>query len=299
MTCGTSVGTFSDAWSHETPTEPPEPNSSKDLYAAIGSSVELTCRDGTSEGLEWRQNGSILVSGPVLHLQNTSLKDEGIYTCYSANGDPVKTVHLKLGYAPSPPEVKCWAPSYPLNALCSWTQSPDPILPTHYITTYWHVDDQQAPSVRSCQRLREQDRQCVLEDEELFSLIPYLVNITAVNSLGSATTILPVLPDRIVKPDPPVNVKATALPGNKVHVQWSPPPTWPDPENFSLKYNVHFYWGTANLASTMGPYEMDSMVWSGLVAGRTYRIRVSAMDAMGYGQSSEWSDPVTITLTKS
>ncbi|XP_072543081.1 interleukin-27 subunit beta [Salminus brasiliensis] len=290
---------FSKAWSQETSTEPPEPSSSQDLYAAIGSSVELTCADGATEGLEWRRNGSVLVSGPVLHLHNTSLEEEGVYMCYGPKGDPVKALHLKLGYAPSPPKVQCWAPSFPLNVLCSWTQSPDPILPTHYISTYWHVDGGQVPFVRPCQRPREQDRRCVLEDDELYTLVPYLVNITAVNALGSATTTLSVLPEHIVKPDPPVNVKATALTGNKVQVQWSPPPTWPDPVNFTLKYNVRFHWGKANLASTMGPYESDSMVWSGLMAGRTYHIRVSAMDAMGYGQSSEWSDPVNITLPNS
>lgn len=49
-----------------------------------------------------------------------------------------------------------------------------------------------------------------------------------------------------VKPDPPVNVKVVALPGKKLHVQWAPPPTWPDTVTFPLKYKVQFQWGNPN-----------------------------------------------------
>lgn len=47
--------------------------------------------------------------------------------------------------------------------------------------------------IYSCQRASEQDRQCVLEELDLLSNVPYLVNITAVNALGSASRILPVI----------------------------------------------------------------------------------------------------------
>ncbi|KAI4886273.1 hypothetical protein NFI96_010603 [Prochilodus magdalenae] len=271
-----------------------------DVYAAVGSSVELPCTDGVKDGLEWRRNGSVVGSGPVLNLRNASLEDAGVYTCHCSNGDPIEMLHLRLGYAPPPPDVRCWVPSYPLKALCSWTLTPDPLLPTHYITTYWYVNDDQNPAVRPCQIQSEQDRRCTLEGlDELYPVAPYLVNITAVNALGSAASILSVLLEDIVKPDPPVDVKVTPLPGKKVHVQWAPPPTWQDPESFPLKYKVNFYWGNPNTDNTMGPYESDSMVRSGVVPGRTYHIRVSAMDFLSHGQSSEWSDPVNITIPNS
>lgn len=57
-----------------------------------------------------------------------------------------------------------------------------------------HLDE-----IYSCQRQSEQDRQCVLEDLELFSNVPYLVNITAVNALGSASRVLPVIFEDIGK----------------------------------------------------------------------------------------------------
>ncbi|XP_017555755.1 interleukin-27 subunit beta [Pygocentrus nattereri] len=293
------IAFFCQVWSQETTNEPPKQRPTKDIYLGIGSWADLPCTDGISEGLQWRRNGSLVGSGPVLNIRNASLGDKGIYTCHGPNGDTIEMLHLHLGYAPSPPEVQCWIPSYPLKALCSWTQTPDPLLPTHYITTYWSDSEEQLPAVHSCQKQREQDRQCVVEGVDLNPDTQYLVNITAVNALGSATRILSISLEDIVKPDPPVDVKATALPGKKVQVQWAPPPTWTDPVTFPLKYKVHFYWGNPNLDSTLGPYETDSMVRSGLPAGRTYQIRVSAMDFLGYGLSSEWSDPVSITLPKS
>ncbi|KAK1786714.1 hypothetical protein P4O66_017099, partial [Electrophorus voltai] len=258
------------------------------IYVAIGSSVKLPCGDGMTKGTEWRVNGSMLVSGPVLHLHNTSLEDQGIYTCHSPNGGHIETLHVWMGYAPSPPVVQCWSPSYPLKAVCSWTQTPDPILPTYYIATYWFMFDRyprtEQPLVHSCRRESDQDQQCILEELELYATVPHLVNITAVNGLGSATRILPILIDDIskillfslntsvmleyllttgllqvkryffpewpaVKPDPPVNVKVTLQPGRKLHVQWAPPPSWPDPVNFTLKYKVQFQWDKRKTAS--------------------------------------------------
>ncbi|XP_060773743.1 interleukin-27 subunit beta [Neoarius graeffei] len=266
----------------------------KDLYVALGSSVELPCVDGRTDGSEWRLNGSFLVSSPVFRLHNSSIDDQGFYTCHDSNGEIVESVRLQLGYPPSIPDVQCWSPSYPLKALCSWTLPQDPILPTYYISTYRYLED-----IYSCQRQSKWDRQCVLEGRDIFLKVSYLVNITAVNALGSASHVLPVIFEDIIKPDPPVNVKVTALPGKKLHVQWAPPPTWPDPVIFPLKYKVQFQWGYDNIASVMGPVESESLVRSGVLPGRMYHIRVSVMDFLGYGQSSDWSDAVNITLPRS
>ncbi|XP_016385329.1 ciliary neurotrophic factor receptor subunit alpha-like [Sinocyclocheilus rhinocerous] len=133
----------------------------RDLFVAVGSSVKIPCTDGEEKGVEWRFNSSVLVSSPVLSIQNTSLKDQGIYTCHQPNGDLIQTVSLHLGYPPSPLDVHCWSPSYPKRAICSWTLTPDPILPTHYIATYPSFSDPLA-SACQCQKWGEQDRQCAL-----------------------------------------------------------------------------------------------------------------------------------------
>uniref|UniRef100_A0A671K713 Epstein-Barr virus induced 3 n=1 Tax=Sinocyclocheilus anshuiensis TaxID=1608454 RepID=A0A671K713_9TELE len=224
----------------------------RDLFVAVGSSVKIPCTDGEEKGVEWRFNSSVLVSSPVLSIQNTSLKDQGIYTCNQPNGDLIQTVSLHLGYPPSPLDVHCWSPSYPKRAICFWTLTPDPILPTHYI------------------KWGEQDSE------------PTLINITAINALGSTTRIWPIIFQQIVKPDPPVNVSVSLISSHT-------PPTWPDPVKFLLKYKVKFHWGKPETARTLGPYESNKMVLSGQVAGRTYYIQISAKDSLDDGQSSEWS----------
>uniref|UniRef100_A0AAY4ALU2 Immunoglobulin domain-containing protein n=1 Tax=Denticeps clupeoides TaxID=299321 RepID=A0AAY4ALU2_9TELE len=103
----------------------------RDLYVAVGSEVNIPCFGG--EELEWRVNRSALTTGPVLHLRNVSLEDTGVYTCHGLNGDISDQISLHPGYAPSPPVVHCWAPSYPQKAFCSWVQKPDTLLPTQYL----------------------------------------------------------------------------------------------------------------------------------------------------------------------
>ncbi|XP_056323672.1 interleukin-27 subunit beta [Danio aesculapii] len=267
----------------------------QDLFVAVGSSVKIPCTDGEEKGVEWRFNSSVLVSSPVISIQNASLKDQGIYTCQKQNGDLVQSVSLHLGYPPSPPHVHCWSPSYPKRAICSWTLTTDPILPTQYIATYRNFSDPLS-SARQCQKWGDEGRQCAIEDLEIFAREATLINITAVNALGSATQIQAFIFEQIVKPDPPENVSGIIMPGRKVSVQWSPPHTWPDPVIFLLNYKVRFHWGKPETARILGPYESNKMVLSGLVAGRTYHIQISAKDILDDGQSSEWSAPIHITI---
>ncbi|XP_030629346.1 interleukin-27 subunit beta [Chanos chanos] len=265
----------------------------KDVYGAIGSDVELPCEGRDGGEVEWKLNGLVVSSGPVLTLHNVSLKDQGNYTCQSLSGDHVLTAVLQLGYPPSPPVVQCWSPTYPLKVICSWTGESSPLLPTHYITTYRDLKSE----VHPCKRSSELVNECVLEGlEELFSSDPYLFNITTVNPLGSTIRILPIVLEHIVKPDPPVNVRVTLLPRRKLSVEWDPPPTWL--EHFPLKYTVHYSWhqNGSNRKITLGPFESKSMNISGLAAGRTYQIQISAKDFLDQGQSSSWSQPVNISL---
>lgn len=53
--------------------------------------------------------------------------------------------------------------------------------------------------IYSCQRQSKWDRQCVLEGWDIFLKVSYLVNITAVNALGSASHVLPVIFEDISK----------------------------------------------------------------------------------------------------
>ncbi|TRY66326.1 hypothetical protein DNTS_024321 [Danionella cerebrum] len=229
----------------------------REVFAAVGSPVNITCPHTDEEGVEWRLNNTVLVSRAVLNIQNASLKDRGIYSCHRTDGDIIQVVSLHLG---------CKSSSEPLS------------------------------SARQCQQRIEHGSLCVLEELELFATEPTLFNITAVNALGCATRIWPFIFEEIVKPDPPVNISVMVMPDRKLSVQWDPPPTWPDPVNFLLKYRVKFHLGKPASSRTLGPYETNRMVLSGLVAGRIYHIQISAKDFLDVGQSSEWSTPITISL---
>uniref|UniRef100_A0AAY4AR46 Fibronectin type-III domain-containing protein n=1 Tax=Denticeps clupeoides TaxID=299321 RepID=A0AAY4AR46_9TELE len=252
----------------------------RDLYVAVGSEVNIPCFGG--EELEWRVNRSALTTGPVLHLRNVSLEDTGVYTCHGLNGDISDQISLHPGYAPSPPVVHCWAPSYPQKAFCSWVQKPDTLLPTQYLVTYRPLQ----PSDYGYASI-------------LFTLQPHILNITAINALGTATGFMQFILEDIVKPDPPVNLTITASSAKRATVEWTPPPSWPDTVHFPLKYTVRYYWDQQQTDHTLGPYELPRITITGLRSGRTYKIQVSAEDLLDQGSRSEWSDPVSLAVPSS
>lgn len=296
----TAAALLSAALSQHTPAPlehtPRDGQLQKELYVAVGSWVVVTC-DGVADGslVEWRLNGSVLGHGSPLSVGNASAGGHGTYTCHDAQGGLIRTITLHTGYPPSPPVVHCWSPSYPTKAICSWTVQPEPILPTNYIATY---SGGMKSGVWPCLRLHGLPQQCVLEGLDIYPAIPYLLNVTAHNPLGSASTVLPIDLEAIVKPDPPINVRVGAVERRSLLVQWDPPPSWFDPINFALKYKVHYFWNQPDPGQsvTLGPYEAEEAKLRGLVPGRTYHIQVLAQDLLDHGQNSDWSQPVSVTV---
>ncbi|XP_071370284.1 ciliary neurotrophic factor receptor subunit alpha-like, partial [Centroberyx affinis] len=83
---------------------------------------------------------------------------------------------------------------------------------------------------------------CHVRFPEVFSSFPYRVNVTAVNALGRASKTISFEESTIVKPDPPERVVATPIPFNvrRLEVSWNSPSTWPDVDNFPLKYFLRY-----------------------------------------------------------
>ncbi|XP_041729134.1 interleukin-27 subunit beta [Coregonus clupeaformis] len=215
---------------------------------------------------------------------------------------------------PSPPEVRCWSPSYPFKALCSWSEPPQTPLPIQYITTYSMKGgeiQQCRPYPTSMPPLPSPEsslpgvngsspgarRLCVLEGLKLYT--SYKLNITAVNPNGSASHLQTFTIEDIVKPDPPVNVTVRVVPGKwKLLVKWAPPPSWSDHTLFPLKYQVRYHWDNKGTPHeiTLDPFEDTKKVLPGLFPGRSYVVQVCSIELMGLGQSSDWSLPITITM---
>ncbi|KPP64854.1 ciliary neurotrophic factor receptor alpha precursor (CNTFR alpha)-like, partial [Scleropages formosus] len=136
-----------------------------------------------------------------------------------------------------PPIITCRSNTYPKGFYCSWhLQHPT------YIPTDFEVQVRHNQKFLEVQRDATHKNRCHVKFPELFSTFKYRVNVTAINALGQASNVISFDEFVIVKPDPPEKVVATPIPKNarRLEVTWNSPSTWPDVENFPLKYFLRY-----------------------------------------------------------
>ncbi|XP_060037883.1 ankyrin repeat domain-containing protein 24 isoform X3 [Erinaceus europaeus] len=192
----------------------------------------------------------------------------------------------------SQPRVQCRASRYPIAVDCFWNLPPAPnaTRPISFIATY-RLGVSAYGESRPCLQPSPGSRHCTIRNVQLFSMVPYVLNVTALHAGGVASSFLPLIPEHIIKPDPPEAVRLNRLPGERLQVQWQPPRTWPFPEVFALKYRIRYKRRGAARFREVGPIEATSFT---LRAGRPaagYCVQVSAQDLTSYGESSDWSPP--------
>ncbi|XP_040393482.1 interleukin-27 subunit beta [Cygnus olor] len=265
-------------------------------HGALGTEVLLRCPAAAGRPAEWRRGGTALGTYPApgLALRNASLAHEGHYSCHHpGTGETWARICLRLGYPPALPAVECWAISYPQAVNCSWLLAPEPLLDTDFVATYRHGVWGAAGS-NEC--VRTGPRSCSFGDLQMFSLTPYVLNVTATNALGTASSLLPFLVENIIKPDPPEDLRVSPIPGEtkKLLLEWSPPGSWPFPEYFPLKYRIR-YAREGSVTRTIGPYEQTSYTLTGVRPGTLHRVQVAAKDFTDYGEFSAWSLPASGT----
>ncbi|NXE83524.1 IL27B protein, partial [Cochlearius cochlearius] len=192
---------------------------------------------------------------------------------------------------PALPAVQCWAISYPQAVNCSWVLAPEPLLHTDFVAMY------RSGAAEAGECVRTGPRSCSFGDVQMFSLVPYVVNVTAVNPLGAASALLPFLLENIIKPDPPEDLRVSPIPGEtkKLLLEWSPPGSWPFPEYFPLKYRIRYAREEGSVAKTIGPYEQTSYTLTGVQPGTLHHIQVAAKDFTDSGEFSAWSPPASGT----
>ncbi|XP_056405797.1 interleukin-27 subunit beta isoform X2 [Hyla sarda] len=136
---------------------------------------------------------------------------------------------------------------------------------------------------------------CLISNFRMFEEFPYLLNVTAVNQLGSATQLHYFFVENIIRPDPPENVSISSIcrDSKKLYVQWRPPHTWPYPEIFPLKYKVRYRKEGSKSYITVGPYEKTYLILTGIRPGSTVNVLVAAKDISDLGHNSDWSEVVT------
>ncbi|KAL2099914.1 hypothetical protein ACEWY4_004308 [Coilia grayii] len=149
--------------------------------------------------------------------------------------EPHPSVRAKV--PPTKPQVICRSNTYPKGFYCSWHLQPPPVIQTEFEVMVEHNQ-----RVLEVERDPVHKNRCHVKFPELFSAIPYRVNVTAINSLGSAHTVTSFEEITIVKPDPPEKVEVKPIPNKvqRLEVTWNHPSTWPDVENFPLKYFLRY-----------------------------------------------------------
>ncbi|XP_023396765.2 interleukin-27 subunit beta isoform X1 [Loxodonta africana] len=199
---------------------------------------------------------------------------------------------------PSHLRVQCRAFRYPIAVDCSWTQPPAPnsTRPTSFIATYRLGMAAQGES-RPCLQPTPETPSCAISDVQMFSSVPYVLNVTAIHPGGVSSTLLPFIPENIIKPDPPEGVCLSHILGKQLQVQWEPPRSWPVPEIFTLKYWIRYKrHGSAHFRQ-VGPIEDTSFTLRSVRPRAKYCIQVAAQDLLNYGELSDWSLPATFPIT--
>ncbi|XP_076977236.1 interleukin-27 subunit beta [Tamandua tetradactyla] len=204
--------------------------------------------------------------------------------------------------ASSPPRVRCRASRYPVAIDCSWTLPPVPSSTgfTSFVATYRLGVTAQEES-RPCLQLSPEATSCAIPDIQMFSMVPYLLNVTAIHPRGASSTLVPFVAEHIIKPDPPEDVRLSPAAGRWLQVQWEPPKSWPFPDIFSLKYRIRYKRHGAAHFHQVRSIEATSFTFRALRPRARYCIQVAAQDLMDYGEPSDWSFPATSheTLGKS
>uniref|UniRef100_A0A670KCC8 Fibronectin type-III domain-containing protein n=1 Tax=Podarcis muralis TaxID=64176 RepID=A0A670KCC8_PODMU len=190
-------------------------------------------------------------------------------------------------YRPDKPLVWCWSTTYPaIN--CSWRLETKTHLPTFFSSTYRLG---MGGEVKECVQATTVANSCSIDNVQMFSINPYVLNVTAVNPLGAATTHYYFFQNEILKPDPPEDLTVSQIPGQrkKILLGWKPPSSWKFPEYFPLKYLIRYSGDGTNTIKTTRPTEQTSFVLTGIRPGVTYQVQVAAKDFLDHGEYSAWS----------
>uniref|UniRef100_A0A3P8WXK6 Ciliary neurotrophic factor receptor n=2 Tax=Cynoglossus semilaevis TaxID=244447 RepID=A0A3P8WXK6_CYNSE len=270
----------------------------RNQYEPMYTEVVLRCGSlDSNASVSWKVNGTDVRAqhrqlGPKLILTQVTLSHNGLYSCFqNPNGERRDTILLHVGIRPREPSVTCRSNTYPKGFYCSWHQ----LYPT-YIPTSYEVDVVHNQKSLEVQKDAVHKNRCHVRFPEVFSSSPYKVNVTAINALGRASTLYSFEESNIVKPDPPERVTATPIRFNarRLEVTWQSPATWPDVDNFPLKYFLRYRplirdtWQHVELSDSTAHTITDA------IAGKEYIIQVAAKDTE-IGTWSDWSVAVHAT----
>uniref|UniRef100_A0A8C1GV26 Ciliary neurotrophic factor receptor n=1 Tax=Cyprinus carpio TaxID=7962 RepID=A0A8C1GV26_CYPCA len=230
-------------------------------YEKIGSDVTMQCGSLDNDAsVTWKVNGTDVKArrreeGPRLILMEVNMSSNGLYSCFqNPDGQRRDQINLRVGLPPKEPQVTCRSNTYPKGFYCSWhLQHPT------YIPTDFEVDVQHNQRPLEVTRDEVHKNRCHVKFPELFTSFPYRVNVTAVNSLGRASSA--------------ISFEESSI------------------GTFNPRVNTSF---TPRFKSTVELSDSTSHTITDAYAGKEYIIQLAAKD-MEIGTWSDWSVAVHAT----
>ncbi|EHH29485.1 hypothetical protein EGK_09932 [Macaca mulatta] len=198
------------------------------------------------------------------------------------------------------PRVQCRAPRYPIAVDCSWTLPPAPnsTSPVSFIATYRFGMAARGHSW-PCLQQTPASTSCTIADVRLFSMAPYVLNVTAVHPWGSSSSFVPFIAEHITPPTPPHFPPVLQARPSAYSPPWLPPALGSKPKSF---LQLTKPWTTCPRAgrtagSVVGPIEATSFILRAVRPRARYCVQVAAQDLTDYGELSDWSLPATTPMS--
>ncbi|XP_030074476.1 interleukin-27 subunit beta [Microcaecilia unicolor] len=188
--------------------------------------------------------------------------------------------------------IECWAVSYPESVNCKWKLEPAPQLNTSFVTTYRLMMEPEEAATECIQSL---PHSCTIWDFQMFSTTPYILNVTAINSLGSRTYLHLFIVEQIIKPDPPENLSISPMPGERKQLMLHGIPQRHGlfHRYFPLKYLIPYKKAGSKTFRKIELYEQTFFILKGIRPRTVYSVQVAAKDFTDYGEQSTWSPTVS------
>lgn len=269
-----------------------------------GATVTLTCPGKEAEGnatIQWVYSGSQhrrwTTTGNSLLLRAVQLNDTGNYSCF-LDDHLVGTVPLLVDVPPEEPKLSCARKNPLVSATCEWFPSSTPspttkaVLFVKKINTANPNSGFQLPCQYS-QKFRSFSCQVeILEGDRNY----HVVSLCVSNSVGSKSSSNVAFHSlKIVRPDPPVNVVVSAIPGRPrwLNVSWQDPESW-DSRYYMLKFELRYrpVWSKTFTEWLVAQHQciiLDAL------RGVKHVVQLRGKEDLETGQWSEWSAEVTGT----
>ncbi|ERE92292.1 interleukin-6 receptor subunit alpha-like protein [Cricetulus griseus] len=271
-----------------------------------GATVTLICPGKEAEGdvtIQWVYSGSQhrqwTTKGNTLLLRAVQLDDTGNYLCFLDN-HLLGTVPLLVDVPPEEPKLSCFRKNPLVSATCEWHPSNTPSPTTKAVLFGKKINktnmknDFQLPCQYS-QKLKSFSCQVeILEGDKIYHVVSLCVS-NSVGSKSSANVAFQSL--NMVKPDPPMNLVVSAIPGKPrwLKVSWQDPESW-DSSFYMLEFELRYrpVWSKSFTVWLLPVVQHECIIRDAL-RGVEHVVQLRGREEFGTGQWSEWSPEVTGT----